>query len=346
MQGNMEIEKVIIPCDDLDPRFTLSFSRENIPESLRFFNMYGFVVYRNIFSPDECQSTREAMWSIVEEANIGVKRDDIGSWNNIRTAGKYGLSMRGPCFHPILVKNRQNENLIEVLNHVVNHDAETNSVMVSHDRFCIYRATEVPGGDHFVTGPKNLHFDLNPWWWRSSEHAVIQGAETLQYSDEQDFIRENNMVVSCMGRHVQCILNFHDNETEDGGTILVPKFHLHLNSWCDSNAHLFKPVPWYEITANKKDPNSESLLAYAHRIPMREGSVLIWNQTMAHGSSPNHSKNCRYAQFLKAFPRSSSCISENRLLRRSRALKELLQRHAAYDLVTDIGKKVFALDIL
>ena len=50
---------------------------------------------------------------------------------------------------------------------------------------------------------------------------------------------------------------------------------------------------------------------------MREGSVLIWNQIMFHGTSPNYSKVCRMAQFLKAFPR--ACISEGRMKARANA---------------------------
>ena len=48
----------------------------------------------------------------------------------------------------------------------------------------------------------------------------------------------------------------------------------------------------------------ESLLGRSMRVPMRAGSVLIWNQLLFHGTSPNMGTNrCRYAQYLKAFPR-------------------------------------------
>jgi hypothetical protein len=34
--------------------------------------------------------------------------------------------------------------------------------------------------------------------------------------------------------------------------------------------------------------------------------VLIWNQTLAHGTAPNDSKHCRMAQYMKAFSRSAA----------------------------------------
>lgn len=67
---------------------------------------------------------------------------------------------------------------------------------------------------------------------------MLQGLNAIQYKDPQDFIKENNLVVKSMGRHVQCVLNFEDNEDEDGGTILVPKFHKHIEQWCKVDADL------------------------------------------------------------------------------------------------------------
>jgi hypothetical protein len=45
-------------------------------------------------------------------------------------------------------------------------------------------------------------------------------------------------------RHVQCVLNFADNLEEDGGTIIVPRFHKYVKAWCAENAHLRKQVPF------------------------------------------------------------------------------------------------------
>ena len=99
----------------------------------------------------------------------------------------------------------------------------------------------------------------------------------------------------------------------------------------------------------------EELLAYAHRLPMREGSVLIWDQRVLHGTAPNRSYRCRMAQYLKAFPRDltfpapdekGSEVVNPRLVKRSQAVADILKRDGSMSLVTEVGKFVFGLDVL
>ena len=188
------------------------------------------------------------------------------------------------------------------------------------------------------------HLDLNPWWWCESSPAILDGLDTLRYAKEQDFIRENNMVVKSMGLHVQCVMNFMDNVEDDGGTVLVPGFHRHVEEWCSRDPSLEgvsrQPLPWLHF------PDSSPLLRMAQRVPMRAGSVLVWHQTMVHGTSPNNCSNrCRMAQFMKAFPGRTS-ISPQRLQRRAEALtKALVARGIDIDKdITPIGRRVFGLD--
>lgn len=289
-------------------------------------------MFRGVFDEPECDATVGAMWDVVEATNPGLSRDDVDTWNALKSSGKYGLSLRGPSFHPQLVHNRQNENLVAILRLLIGRS----DILVSQDRFTIYRST-VLGGESVSTGPKNVHLDLNPWWWLESAEEVERGVDTLQYTNEHDFIKENNMVVRSMGTHVQSVLNFSDNLEEDGGTVIVPKFHLELEQWCAENAHLRKPIPW--LTMDDKTP----LLDRAYRVPMRRGSVLVWNQVMFHGTAPNRSSRCRTAQYLKAFPR--DCVSSERFIRRSQAVLQNFERSGvALSSITETGYSVFGLD--
>jgi hypothetical protein len=34
-------------------------------------------------------------------------------------------------------------------------------------------------------GRRNVHLDLNPWWWLESSEDILQGCDTLQYDDPQ-----------------------------------------------------------------------------------------------------------------------------------------------------------------
>lgn len=78
---------------------------------------------------------------------------------------------------------------------------------------------------------------------------------------------EQRLLINLSFRHVQCVLNFENNEEEDGGTLIVPYFHRYLKTW--NKVHekqLRKPLPWVTLT---KDVERQ-YLTYAHRIPMRE----------------------------------------------------------------------------
>ena len=276
--------------------------------------------------------------------------------------------MRGPCFHPTLIANRCNKRLIKVLKALVGEN-----IMVSHDRYTIFRATKGVDGtnyDDYKTGERNVHLDLNPWWYYDAamQAEVVGGLNSLGYESPHDFIKENNYVVQTMGRSVQCILNFADNAADDGGTVLCPRMHKHVEEWCSrvgqygNNQSLRGNMPWLtfdrfrdagndsgkqrqrapgvpskaELSQLERDAH-ERLLGLAQRVPMRAGSVLVWNQLMFHGTSPNSSGQCRYAQYIKAFPRcdegltcctgwDTSSPSYQRHYRRSLALyKELIK---------------------
>lgn len=146
-----------------------------------------------------------------------------------------------------------------------------------------------------------------------------------------------------MGCHVQCVINFEDNVEDDGGTILVPGFHRFVDAWCSRDPALEgitrQPLPWLHF------PDDHHLLGLAQRIPMRAGSVLIWHQTMVHGTSPNNGTNrSRMAQFLKAFP-ARTAMGPDRLRRRALALSRALAANGI-DVerdISEVGRKLFGL---
>ena len=220
--------------------FSARQSSASLTPAKSFFNTYGFCVLSDVFDETECEETRQAMWAVVESTCPGLKGDDSRSWGLYQSTGKYGLSSRGPCFNPTIVNNRQNAYLANALSVLL--DTTVEDVMVSHDRFTIYRATGLnaqagdygPGvesGSIFATGRRNIHLDLNPWWWHAHARDVLIGADSLAYNSSEDFVRENNLVAGNMGAHVQCVLNFADNHADDGGTLVVPGFHRISKLW-------------------------------------------------------------------------------------------------------------------
>ena len=115
-----------------------------------------------------------------------------------------------------------------------------------------------------------------------------------------------------------------DNRAEDGGTVLVPGFHAAFARWVDA---LGDPA-WYAAAhedwrANRlvwrgagagsfKFGSNDGVHRLKARVPMREGSFLIWDQRVAHGSAPNASDRPRMAQFVKGFLRRGAGAARSR----------------------------------
>jgi len=78
------------------------------------------------------------------------------------------------------------------------------------------------------------------------------------------------------------------------------------------------------------------------RAPIREGSFLIWDQRVAHGSEPNESDQPRMAQFIKGFRRGGA--GEGRLARRAARVKAELERAGLLGEVSELGRVAFGLD--
>jgi ectoine hydroxylase-related dioxygenase (phytanoyl-CoA dioxygenase family) len=90
---------------------------------------------------------------------------------------------------------------------------------------------------------------------------------------------------------------------------------------------LRRNIPWFNFSDHAAEAGDglDMLLRLAIRVPLKQGSVLLWDQTVMHGSAPNESLSNRMAQFVKAFPR--ACVDADRLARRSAALEILLREN-------------------
>ena len=164
-----------------------------------FFRRYGFVVYRDVLSKDECEATRAEIWNHLERvqfpptpgASRCLSRHDRTTWDLMDNVDTYGLAPDPAVFTRQLVRNRQNPRVLACLAAVLRretiYDSPTAStsehscvpseltpacvreVIVSQDRWCVYRPTvNVPVGVGDATTDKpewrtrpNVHLDLS-----------------------------------------------------------------------------------------------------------------------------------------------------------------------------------------
>eukprot|EP00004_Rigifila_ramosa_P021718 TRINITY_DN5832_c0_g1_i1.p2 TRINITY_DN5832_c0_g1~~TRINITY_DN5832_c0_g1_i1.p2 ORF type:complete len:358 (+),score=78.33 TRINITY_DN5832_c0_g1_i1:71-1075(+) len=328
-----------VPRDDDDSRFAQSFDAADPGGAADFFAEYGFAVFRDVLTAAECEATIQEMVGVVRASAPGFVLEDAathGEWKS----RSFGMISASPVFLPQFVRNRQNPHIHRAFATVLG----TPDLLVSHDRATIYRPTVSEDGadaSHLRTAT-NVHLDLNPRGFLDNDAAIWRAADALRYGDVRDFISENNLVANDRSAvHVQGVLNLAENLEEDGGLILVPGFHRHFERWV--RQELRGQPDKFGVGSNFIFPKHDATNSLAQRIPMRAGSLVIWDQRLAHGSAGNRSTRARCVQFLKMFTKTD--IPPARLAARGAAVRrELARSRGALEAVSPLGRVVFGLD--
>ena len=73
--------------DSEDHRYIKSFTVLELETAKAFFDEYGFVVWRGIYTSEECRVSREAMWRVIENANPGLEAGTPASWDKFKSSG-------------------------------------------------------------------------------------------------------------------------------------------------------------------------------------------------------------------------------------------------------------------
>lgn len=327
--------------DPEHPEFTVSFRLSDggaEEEARRFFDTHGFVVIRDVLSPEECKASQDEIWTQLAENHPGFSRDSPETWS-LLSSKTYGLPPTQAIFSSQLLKNRQHPNLVKAYQLLLNDER----ILVSQDRWCAYRPTKT--NTDWATR-ENLHLDVQPWSYISGTTDI----EHLKYESLVDFITETNAVAQSTGPHVQGVLNLSDNRDEDGGTQLVPGFHRSFTKWFDLLGDIEDNrnegarnrnwvIPRRQGGGSYKFSPEDPIHSLSHRIALRAGSLLVWNQEVVHGSKANRSNEWRTAQFIKAF---RLCpVSQHRLKSRTAKVQQLIRDAGLDEEVTDLGKGVF-----
>ncbi len=93
-----------------------------------------------------------------------------------------------------------------------------------------------------------------------------------------------------MALDIQGILYLTDTEAEQGAFTCVPGFHRVIEAW-------LKSLP------DGVDPRQQDLHALgAKPIAGRAGDLIIWNDGLPHGASPNRGARPRIVQYIKMYP--------------------------------------------
>eukprot|EP00977_Amphora_coffeiformis_P008158 scaffold1827_cov167-Amphora_coffeaeformis.AAC.6 len=328
-----------IPVDEHDNRFSKSYdvpdSDEAVALAQKFFDEYGFVIFRDVISRDECTDLINDMVVLLQErCPDTVDPNNPRSW---ATALSHFGCPKGvnALFRPSLLRLRQNSNVNRSFATVLG----TDQLVVSHDRWLLHRPP--PSTSQALT-KRNLHLDMNPWEFHGDEAArtsILNRLSKLSYgTNDRAFIAENNDVHQSFMPCVQAIVNLRDiDSVECGGTILVPGSHRTLASWMKQKFPSPSSVGPMQFKLSHADP----LWSLVQHLTLRAGSMIVWDQRVFHGSTPNLSCDTRAGIPIKAFP--ARLLEDDHMRARERALAiERAMQEVNFE-PSDLGKLVFGL---
>ena len=340
-----------VPMDEDDPRYCKSFRVEEASSEQvqHFFDEYGFCVFRDVIRDDQCRSTFDDMWQLVEESNPGVTKSNPETWSSgFSSFGMPKNTGSQALLRPSLLRLRQNPNVVQCFAGIL----KSEEIVCSHDRSLMHLPTFTRDWEYreeCATRP-NVHLDLNPreYFDTKCKGEVAARLASLKYDVRQNraFISENNDVHSSMGRVVQGIINLSDlpSTRNGGGTLVVPGSHRSLAGWV-----------WEELKGGKTlsstvGPTQQKfgpdMLAMAQRVCMRAGSLVIWDQRLIHGSTTNRSRKVRCGVPVRFYHSEQLRQQSDRAKDRARVIRAKIQLENFEGELSEIGRKVFGLDLV
>lgn len=284
--------------------FVTSFAVEEAAGIREFFAKYGFVVVRNLADSSACEASIAEIWSLLERECPGLQRSDAGTWQK-RWPSLAQLGIVGNAFplSPQFFRNRQTPDVHRAFAILFG----TQKLMVNVGRASVMRPTvglKLNSGDpnvadrpewRTVAGESWLHWDLNPFTgasssfsWRVKDMMANRGYNRLR---------------------VQGVLALCDSGPDDGGFFCVPGSHRVIRGWAAEHMREQRQgISHPESCVQVHLPEGDELRQHGQKVPIRAGSLLIWNAALAHCNYPNQSSNFRMAQYIQMVQHNDPCF--------------------------------------
>eukprot|EP01004_Peranema_trichophorum_P004530 NODE_3447_length_1349_cov_23.266721_g3009_i0.p1 GENE.NODE_3447_length_1349_cov_23.266721_g3009_i0~~NODE_3447_length_1349_cov_23.266721_g3009_i0.p1 ORF type:complete len:386 (+),score=81.51 NODE_3447_length_1349_cov_23.266721_g3009_i0:57-1160(+) len=310
------IKGCFLPKDEQG--YVKSFSLENLDEMKDFFNRYGVVVVSNVLSQEECKSTVDEIWSWLEK-DYSVERNNPKTYNNWSWPHltKFGILGSAPYLYPQGCRNRQNPNFYKVMTKIFDDEALWTAI----ERIGMLRPTvgvkikredgseiidEFP---HWKSISEWLHMDMNPATGRATTFGFVPTCETqTEKSDIENFhITNSHNGLSCL--KTQGFFALVDCPEEVGGFHCVPGFHQVIEKWTEKyKDHCLKSNSTMDPTTVQIPQEDTVTWSCVQRVPVRAGSLVIWDSRLPHGNFPNNCDKFRIVQYVRMLKASDPAV--------------------------------------
>ena len=324
---------VPVPRDENDWRYAQSFEPEGEELAARtFLAEHGYVVFRNVLAPSEARESRREILAYIERVCEGFVADDESTWDAWRSQ-QYGMPPpdEKAYWQPQLARNRRNPRVAAGFAQLLG--CTPVSLRCSHDRWALY-----PRG---VRTRRNVHLDINPWLYANGSAVVAaRRAEYAYAAADELYGGSDNLVSAEHGPHLQGTTALLDNDEEDAGFLCVPGSHRFFETWAATLDSSGSGGPRYDF------PDHSHYHSMAQRVPVCEGSLIVWDARLAHGSTPDRAiQGCetrpRFVQFISL--RTAQLLSEEQATRRSALVQRLYAAHSIEEPADPVQRAVAGL---
>ena len=297
---------------------------DNPQDIVNFYNEYGLVVFRNVIDQETIEKSLTEVWDMLQHDHE-MKMHDPYSWQKLSTLGIVGDFI---CWKKQAMENRQNEKLVRAFELLYGKSRQelwtgfsrigvmqpTRNVPIPYHDVNSLPACEISHAvqvERHVNRPdlktkaEWLHWDLNPFCvieedkQPEDEKLLLQ---TLRTNPDYYFILENN--ANMMVERMQGILHFTEGRDQDGVFVCVPGFHQHAREYAQAMKPQLEPLR--KLCTFVSVPQGDKLFEQYQKVPVKAGSLIVFNSMLPHANQPNDSERFRICQYIKMVPRKGS----------------------------------------
>ena len=290
--------------------FIVSFNVNQQEEILQFFEKHGVVVVCNVLTDEQCQRSVDEVWLFLREMfSKNIDRNQPETWSsNWPSFSRMGILGNERWLYPQACDNRQNPNIYQVFRTLFGED----ELMTNITRAGLMRPTKnifFPSLNHtedrdaWKTISEWLHIDMNPLTGRATTFGFENVAEGHTERSENPLEAQQKPTNNGMRvRKLQGILALADCREEDGGFHAVPGFHHFIRTWTKQNEQICLDANDSMDPTTIQIPVDDPIREHIQRMPLRKGSLLVWDSRLPHGNFPNNSDQMRIVQYLHMAP--------------------------------------------
>jgi ectoine hydroxylase-related dioxygenase (phytanoyl-CoA dioxygenase family) len=377
--NHITFPQIEVPKDPNDPEFCISFTRDQVEEYTNFFKEYGFVVIQNVIEQPQIETTIDEIWGIITGADpqtapqmqvikdyyenklkvpfVPVNREDPATWTHDHgwpEGEDLGILGSGSSFQRRAFENRTNPIIYDVCKNLMGRE----DLWMGLDRYGVIKPnTQVlmPNGTRqdfpkYKTIATWMHWDINPFMLinEAKEDLVMREEKSIDAPDlfgNYFFLSERNNTAQ-PSQKIQGIIALTDARECDGGFFTVPGFSKENTlAWAKHHATERKMKPMSTLTVPRDDP----MIAQGRPVPVRAGSVILFDARQPHQNFPNQSDRFRMCQYIKTFPERDVNKEEHQAFIKARRefvmnkLKPHLEDEQNPMVLTELDEKVLGL---